>query len=1367
MCPNEKNESTKDTRKDTETTTSTPDVPLAAPMDDDSQTCLWGKAAFGSSDDSDLSEDMKTVRFKATDLLEEAGLYDESLGLSYQQKGAHSLPDAVRIKTSATPTLTTGFRNVEHAASNGDLSVSAALPNVDVDKSFDMVAIGDALPDTNDVSSDIMGVNGAISTISSSVGSAIDEAWDDVMPSQEFLSSDLKKIAKKSEVPDLFKAIRPGKSKNGDVLESDAVPKSLPALPENAVKSTDVKPVDQAVSARPETIKPVSPAQAAVVKPVERPSTPVGAPVKPSTLPSASQNVTSSNNAGSAKTESDEKPRVSKAGLLLSNYLKASIDGESTLGTKRSGPSGTEQKPVPTSETKADSTEAVSETNDNAKSSLANEKAKLAEIDKTIDLETIEAADIERLTAAGPGPCKVPQDAQVDDDSSSIEFNFPQAKPVPEVSREITIHSDEKDFVFQAISDDDVRCTDNGEVFASKLLKKGRYISAVSHSSDMAAPVKPAGLPTSSLHPDDRNSGMSGYENADFVLEHLFVRDNRQFLGEHVSCVGREDALARMLDIMQSEKIKRYPRVVEIRAEHRMEAERFIEALVEQCRNAFSHLSLYATTSKNRDNTDATCLSTLLESRLGIQRAFDISVKTERILRTVPELIDAEDKTWAQNVLFQTFDLDVLVKPENAIDRLEMSIDSQRFELFLKGLRHDAERGPVMVLITEAYHNRYDGWREVVSQIRKHRIANVCVVVCGEATSDVEVSECIELEPLSNEAMSKLANMALKRINNVPASAKVELIKRSHGRVAVFWHLLQILQIRGVIDMANKTYVESKSDVLRDLPESYEELVAHHFELLTPDQAYLMTVASILGEPFKLEDISVVLALEPLPEEIPWFHDLRHDWTKRVLGELIELGDACEIVDTDSDDQRVIVGYVVRDANGADQIAARTDESYTQAMHGCYAQLLSQHSATDLAVGRHFEAAGMWTEAIEFYLKLAETRLDDFFNVTSLHILNNCLNYAAPQYGPSFVLLQKLLATLATRFGQYPTAAEHYNAMLRVAQLMRDPLRSVEAFIGLSSALLAQGLYDEARDILLFGLKLAEQTNDKKLVARCYRGLAEIVFRTGAKGAIVGSMRYVERAIEIYRDISDLPELAKTLGLSAEIYVVRGDLKRAQSSLSEAYMAFKTEKRWFQIPPILAVLSDICIRRKNYREAIRHLREGFDIVRKTDDIAQLYRLICKHIELYIAIGNRDVVREDMEKLDALIAEHPYLPWIVETRLLKAQFDFSRSSFQKTTKALKAFFDVATQLKNMLLMSRAYALSARLNDEVYNRHLGQVSLEKTDKLFTSATHSLESIGAWHDAADNQRHYADYLDRLNRFEEAQKCRERANKVDPYCQ
>ncbi|MBQ1266531.1 MAG: hypothetical protein IIY06_07165 [Proteobacteria bacterium] len=907
---------------------------------------------------------------------------------------------------------------------------------------------------------------------------------------------------------------------------------------------------------------------------------------------------------------------------------------------------------------------------------------------------------------------------------------------------------------------------DDSEIYASRFFNEDGHVSTLGFAKKHDDETTKKSLRL--LHPDDSffmktqeiDQKPIRFTTLNYVYDHLFIHKNRSILGRIPTCIGRISELERMMQKIFETSTTLYPKLIEVSAEGRFEIEMFIESMLERCLQRSENMTFYATCDREICESGVSCLRSLIASRINYSP--EHNVKTERIIRSAVELVDAKEKLWAQNTLYTAFGLDSLVIKNG--DASEQSIDLRLLELFMKGLMHDAECGPVVVLLTHADKDRYDGWREVISHIRKLNAPNITLVVCGDGVSDFDGVERLVLGRIPDAAMKYYASEIFRQKEELPNGIVDALVMKSMGSYTRLWNIIKLLELRGIVKQQEQgIWIHPEAAfVIKAVSMNMSALFNEHFSSLSDDQRYLYSVAAILDEPFRMDDMSAVLSLDALEGDIPWFHNLRKSWTERVVQELLDRGEL-QIVD----DGEHLLRYVLSDRLNARYLVQNMEPTYVSLIHGCYAQILQQHSETDPRVAFHFEMAGMWTDAAQAWLQLEQYRREDYFNLTSLELLNHCLTFMAPQYGNSFLVLQRELGCLATRFGIYDTAYEHYSAMLRVAQFSKDIPQSIEAFLGIASSLLMLGHYKEAREMMSYGVKLAEQFGQRELMARCYRKFAEIIFRTGGRGTLSVALRYVERANEIWRDLAHLTQLAITQTLAAEIFMVRGDLARTRAALSEAFYALKNSGMWFETPPVLAAFAQLSICEKKYRDAANYLKDGMEIANKTDNLAHRFELLCRRVELNIAMTNRDAVREDLLTLNGICEQHPCTPWIVRIRLLTAQFDFSRNSFQKTTRAIKAFFEVATNLQNSYLMGIGYALSAKLNFEVFKRQLGRVSLEKTDKLFGSATTILESIGAWHLVAENLRYYADFLDMTGKEADAKRCRDRAEKVDPFCQ
>ena len=907
----------------------------------------------------------------------------------------------------------------------------------------------------------------------------------------------------------------------------------------------------------------------------------------------------------------------------------------------------------------------------------------------------------------------------------------------------------------------------DSEVYASRFFNEDGHISHLGFANrQFEEDASQKAL--KHLHPDDRFSMPSPeddlrpvrFSTVNYVCDHLFIHENRKIFGRAFSCISRISELERMMQKIFEASTTLNPRLITLKAEYPFEVEMFLESILERCQQRAENITFYATCDREIYDSQSSCFRALIASRVGYSP--DVRLTTERLVRSAAEIVDGCDKIWAQKTLFSAFGIEDCMISNG--DLGHQSMDLCLAELFLKGIEHDAECGPVVVVLTHADKYRFDGWREVVEYLRNMHAPNVTLIICGDAVSEIEGTERLELGRIPDVAMRYYVSEIFSRAEALPEGFVDALVSKSLGSYTRLWHMLKILELRGMVKQQEKgiSVQQDSAALVYVLPSDMAALAHEHFSSLSADQRYLCAVAAMMDMPFTLEDMSLILSLDTLEGEVPWFCNLRQEWVERVVRELVDVGEIQVMADAGR-----AVRYMLCDRDNARHIVSDLETTFVQAVHGCYAQILQRHNASDAEIAYHFEQAGMHKEAAHAWLKLAERRRRDYCNQTSLTILNHCLTYMSPQYGASFVALQRELGCLATHFGVFQMAYEHYSVMLRVAHLLRDTLQSVEAFIGVASSLLSLGNYSSAKEMMAYGMQLAEQLNQRPLLARCYRQMADIIFRAGDRGMLSESMRYVERANEIWRDLGDLPELAKTLSLSAEILMRRGELVRTREALSEAYYALKNSGMQLETPPALAVFAELSICENKYRDAAKYIQEGMEIVHKTDNRVHLVELLFKRAELNITMTNREAVREDLARLEEICQQHGCTPWLARLRIMTAEFDFSRKSFQKATKSIKAYFEVVTGLKNHYLTGLGYALSARLNFEVFKRELGRISLEKTDKLFRSSTSIFEGVGAWHKVAENLRCHAEFLDMSGQEAEARRCRERAEKVDPFCQ
>lgn len=876
---------------------------------------------------------------------------------------------------------------------------------------------------------------------------------------------------------------------------------------------------------------------------------------------------------------------------------------------------------------------------------------------------------------------------------------------------------------------------------------------------------------SSHLHPEDVSSARKipqDIDFPDFVVGLLYRPEwldvlDRRFSAKVYS--GQEELLLSHIDkVIDTERVC----FVTLKSMGSFCTQVFVTQFLDRFRRQYATASLYGSILAESGSSFGHGLVSLLTSRIGVLKTDSDELKTERLLHVVNTLVDEENREWALSVLFTLFGLEGMLRNPKyrfLIDAREMLLPNV-FELLRLFIEHDSRLGVVLIVLTESCLNSQHGWREIVELVEGFSESRVLLVFAGsiEGREDADSWHELVLPPIHLHQMRQIVASVVEPVRDKPMEMVDVLTSRSGGSLDQLVLSLKLLELRGVLQRDHDAWrYHGKEQELEVLGSAAGDTAEAFLDSLSEEQRYFLLVASIIGPYFERSDFSKLLALRAFDDEIPWFHDPRKRWIDLLSEQFITLGFFLPICDDDG----VTTAFELRRLGDLGTRLIGRERANAQSISAFYAQILQRKDPQMPQIAEHFELGALYGEACEAWLRVARMASSSFLNATVNDILERCGSFTGPQHGTSFVEFQRMSGEYEMRFGHYNLSQTYFETMLRIAHLIEDPERSVDAFVGLSRAILMQGNYGQARDLLLFGLELAESLKDDTRVADCYEGLAEIMFNASDKGALVNALRYAEKALAVRRLSGELLPIARTLLLIAKIYSVRGDLQSAQAAITESYHAHMASGGYFSTPEVLATMAYLGQETGETELVAKRLNKAAHIAYKTGNRRHLFYVLVMRVRQAILSQQHDAVRRDLETIERLLEENVGLPAKVIYLLLLAHFDFSRRNFKKTTRALRRFFEQATVLRNPYLLSLGYVLSAELNVEVYRRKLGEVSLERTERLFTNATSVLESIGAWHEVGMTQRKCADLLELLGRTDEAQKLRQRADKVDPYCQ
>ena len=905
------------------------------------------------------------------------------------------------------------------------------------------------------------------------------------------------------------------------------------------------------------------------------------------------------------------------------------------------------------------------------------------------------------------------------------------------------------------------------EVFVSRISQDGENAKIERPSQEGLRPAPKAGikvlpenayglpLPESpeTIHPEDNALISSNAIYRQFAIEHICDSKLTEIFGQETDDDGLEVDIKSIMAALADMSGADHPRAIQLVSDCRFAFNRLMRALVQNCADDLSDFYFYATALPEQE-----CYldipTALMASRIGCFPGDSEDIRRKYIHRGVNHIFDSSLRSWAMDILSLRFGMPKMVVAQKDISKLKSRSPIDILSVLLKAIESDAQKSPVFIVLSEDFTTIRHPWRDVIRQIKTLNLPNILILVqTNEKSSFFSDEDTFTIGKLQSDDCLAITQKILKKYNlsNAVITRIASLATNSFTSIR-----RTLYTLRSKFDDENQLNEELETF------SSYSENARDnaYLESFSDDQKSFLCFGSLLGPTFFLEDLIRIYALEPLPDEPYWSHEERRKWAKRVSHELIERGELYKICEYTGLGGRF---FIPEWKFIASRMFANEPET-ARRICGCYAHLLIRRRADDSLIALTFEHAEMWSDAAQYWLKVIP-RMMNAFGFRSAHsIIAHRFEHIGPENDQLYQSLLEKYISLAICLGKYSEAARYAEMLLHLGFMLNDTKGTCRGLILLGDAQRLLGDYDSAADNLQNAIQFAQEIRDSRLLGSAYHHAAKLMHDAGENGALVGALRYTEKALEIMRRDRDLPAIATTLVTCAQIYLSRGEPDRAIQVTTEAYNAMAVSGLWAQLPMVYCSYAR-CYTELHQDNPNAQLEKALSLIELSNIREHQYQFLVTSISIHLESLQKKAVRDSVEQLRQLIQQFPMQPWIANYQLLKARFDFSRKNYQKTTKSLKIFFDTTNSFKNSYLISLGYALSAELNYEVYKRDLGKISIEKTHKLFRSATGMLENIGAWHAVAEVLRKYANFLEFLGEKNEAENNRIRANKVDPY--
>jgi tetratricopeptide (TPR) repeat protein len=920
-----------------------------------------------------------------------------------------------------------------------------------------------------------------------------------------------------------------------------------------------------------------------------------------------------------------------------------------------------------------------------------------------------------------------------------------------------------------------------GEVFASKLDNFVATAPALpkplrNSGSDVdSAPAILTSNPSltaisqQGLHPEDFDSyapsASSLSRSLHFARSRLIELCDNYVFGVELPLVGRAELLKTVRKHYDAVSREKTMRVLRFAKDAQQLCGKLCLNLLNELNDEHVQHMFYIDLHAHSEDRRSKIFERLIFSRLGLSPHAKEEEKRSFLLSIANTLFDSHTRSWAMDVIFSAYRSSLNTVNSPFLDALnnDPALYLHYVKLLFEYLvKRDTTRAPVIIFLQDL-HTRWHGREDLQELFERLSQSRILLVSLG---SSIKVASAQNIEivtgPLNETQSVKVAEEFFSDLRP-KSSAFVQRISRCFGGdETVLARITRHLVLVDAIHIDNFRWRLKEPDASERIPCDTVELNAFLYANYSEEQKSILTAASLIGPSFCVKTLARIMSLDPLTDEIPWFHKLREKWLQQHLKPLIDAEILYYHKMSSDTSQQLSFSSPQERAYFASQASEQVKRSFS----GALARILDSQVPDDDAIVQLYENARMAPSAAAALLKRAKVLAAAFYNAS----LHSCLSYGLAHFGPEIgksyvdLLLQK--AIFEAQSARWGDAEQSYSAALRSAELFELNDLAIPAFIGVGASMRMQGKYNKALDTLMFAMNFAEHIENNAQVADCNDEVARILLAQGSKASLVNALRYADKALTIRRELGVIEESAKTLDIIAEICLIRGDLERAKQAVTEAYHSKNAKFAWQETPQSLALLALISCEEsiKNYDTSMDLLRDALKIVERSGNVVYLFRCLVAMTEICTKARDFDTAKICLSQIKGIISQIPLAPWRACYFYRKAYYDYERASYSKTTRALKTLFEIAKPLNSQLMLCDAYQLSAFLNFEVLSRKLGSVSVERAERLFTSSIALYEAIGAWPRVATTQRKYAKFLKYLGREDEAEFILTRAERIDP---
>ncbi len=386
----------------------------------------------------------------------------------------------------------------------------------------------------------------------------------------------------------------------------------------------------------------------------------------------------------------------------------------------------------------------------------------------------------------------------------------------------------------------------------------------------------------------------------------------------------------------------------------------------------------------------------------------------------------------------------------------------------------------------------------------------------------------IDLQPLSRDDCRQLILEILREAGDIPPALVNLILDKAEGSPFYVEELINVL-IEGGVVVTGPAGWRIEFDKLRTLrvPATLTGLLQARLDTLSPTYLEVLQQASVVGRVFWSNLLEHMR--NPDQREVQRPAEIARSLEGLRSKELIFRNEADSIA---GNSEFLFKNAVLHDVTYESVLLRLRRVYHIQVAEGLI-QLGGERAGESAGrIGEHFEKAGEWLRAAEWYIRAGKRGQDTYAADVAASYYGKALEFLGEHPAPEMIGLRsearRGLGEVLLWQARYTEAIADYRSMLGEAEARHDTLDEARAVLGLAICLSNQGDHRNAMEQAVLAEQLARQTGAQTEIAQALWIEGMESYRLGdAQNALLKG----EQALQINTELNDQHEMARCLNV--------------------------------------------------------------------------------------------------------------------------------------------------------------------------------------------------------------------------------------------